>query len=155
VYELKFRPRDFRAPRIVGSVFLDVATAEVVRMSFSFTRAAYLDTQLEDITVSVENSLWSGRWWLPLRQEIEIRRRATWLDFPARGIIRGRWEIDGYTFNTGLDPAMFGGPEIAFAPRPVRDSFPWPDSLDDAIRDVGRPANLHDFDAVRAQAAEI
>jgi hypothetical protein len=155
VYELRFRPHDFRAPRIVGSVFLDVGTAEVVRMAFNFTRAAYIDEQLEDITVAVENSLWSGRWWLPMRQEIEIRRRATWLDFPARGIIRGRWEIDGYTFNTGLDMSLFAGPEIAFAPRATRDSFPWPDSLADAIHDVGRPAQLHDFDAVRAQAAEI
>jgi len=155
VFELRFRPRDFRAPRIVGSVFLDVETAEVVRMSFSFTRAAYLDDQLEDITVAVENSLWAGRWWLPMRQEIEIRRRATWLDFPARGIIRGRFEIDGYRFNTGLDPSLFRGAEIVTAPREARDSFPWPDSLRAAIRDVARPAQLHDFDAVRAEATAI
>jgi hypothetical protein len=155
VHELRFRPRDFRAPRIVGSVFLDVETAEVVRMTFNFTRAAYLDDQLEDITVAVENSLWGGRWWLPLRQEIEIRRRATWLDFPARGIIRGRFEIDGYRFNQGLDPALFRGAEIVALPPAVRDTFPWPEPIDAAIRDVGRPANLHDFDAVRAEVQAV
>ena len=156
VAEVKFRPVQFRAPRIVGSAYLELGTADLVRMAFSFTRAAYLDRQLEDITVSVENSLWEGRWWLPLRQEIEIRRRATFMDFPARGIIRGRFEIDGYRFNTGLDPVLFrSGPPIVAAPRAVRDSFPWAESLDVVIRDVARPATLEDFDEVRAQAVEI
>ena len=156
VYELRVRPRDFRAPRIVGSLFVDVALGDLVRMTFNFTRAAYLDRQLEDIAIAVENSLWAGRYWLPLRQEIEIRRRATWLDFPARGIIRGRWEIDTYRFNQGLDPALFrGGPEIVTAPPAVRDSFPWRDSLGAEIREVARPARLQDFDAIRAQATAV
>jgi len=155
VHEVRFRPRDFRAPRIVGSAFLEIGTGDLVRMNFSFTRASYRDDQLEDITVAVENSLWNGRWWLPLRQEIEIRRRATWMDFPARGIIRGRFEIDGYRFNTGLDPRIFAGPEIVAAPRAARDSFQWNETIDVAIRDVGRPANLQDFDAVRAEAVEV
>ena len=156
VYELRVRPRDFRAPRIVGSLFVDVALGDLVRMTFNFTRAAYLDRQLEDIAIAVENSLWAGRYWLPLRQEIEIRRRATWLDFPARGIIRGRWEIDTYRFNQGLDPALFrGGSEIVTAPPAVRDSFPWRDSLGAEIREVARPARLQDFDAIRAQATAV
>ena len=57
-------------------------------------------------TASWKTSAWSWRmgstktgYWLPYRQEIEIRRRATWLDFPARGIIRGRWEIRDYQLN--------------------------------------------------------
>ncbi|HEY2805182.1 MAG TPA: hypothetical protein VGI92_04915 [Gemmatimonadales bacterium] len=156
VYEVKFRPKDFKAPRIIGSVFFEVATADMVRMSFSFTRAAYLDDQLEDITVSIENSLWGGRWWLPLRQELEIRRRATFMDFPARGIIRGRFEIDGYRFNQGLDSTIFArGPEIVTAPLEVRDTFHWRDSIEIAIRDVAQPATLKDFDEVRAEATAI
>ena len=153
VYEVRFRPRNFRAPRIIGSVFLDVATADLVKMTFNFTRAAYLDTQLEDISIAVENMLWGGRYWLPFHQEVEIRRRATWLDFPARGIIRGRWEIDGYRFNQGVDPRLFGGgPEISVAPRVELDTFPWTERIGEAIRDVGRPAQLQDFDAIRAEA---
>ncbi|HWO89395.1 MAG TPA: hypothetical protein VNL98_09635 [Gemmatimonadales bacterium] len=156
VVEVRFRPRDFAAPRIVGAVFLDLEAAEVVRMTFSFTRAAYRDEQLEDITVAVENALWEGRWWLPFRQEIEIRRRATWLDFPARGIIRGRFDIDGYEFNRGLDPALFlPGPEIVLAPRAVRDSFRWRDSITAEVREIAQPATLRDFDEVRAVAREI
>jgi hypothetical protein len=157
VVEVSFRPKDFRAARIVGRLFFEIGAADLVRMSFSFTRAAYIDTQLEDITVGIENSLLGGRWWLPVRQEIEIRRRATFLDFPARGIIRGRFAIDGYQFNPGLDPALFraGQPDIVAAPMAVRDSFPWRDSLSVAIREVARPFALQDFDAVRAQATAI
>jgi len=83
VYEVAVRPRDYRAPRLVGSIFLDTDLADLVRMAFQFTRPAYLDPQLEDITVAIENSLWAGRYWLPYRQEIAIRRRFTWLDFPV------------------------------------------------------------------------
>ncbi len=157
VYEVRVRPTDFRQPRIVGSLYLEVQEADLVRMRFDFTRSAYLDPQLEDITVSIENSLWGGRFWLPRRQEIEIRRRAEWLDFPARGIIRGRWEIDSYRFNQGFPLSLFvdGRPEIVAAPPAVRDSFPWQDSLAVEIRDVARPARLADLDAVRAEAAAV
>jgi hypothetical protein len=157
VYEISVRPRDFRAPRLVGSLFLDVDRGDLVRMRFSFTRSSYLDAQLEDITVSVENSLWAGRFWLPLRQEIEIRRRAEWLDFPARGIIRGRWEIDTYRFNQGLGTSVFfdGRPEIVAAPQEVRDSFPWREDIEAEVRDIARPARLQDFAAVREEAAAI
>jgi len=157
VYEVLVRPRDFRAPRLVGSLFLEVGRADLVRMRFSFTRSAYLDPQLEDITVGIENSLWAGRFWLPLRQEIEIRRRAEWLDFPARGIIRGRWEIDTYRFNQGLEERLLrdGRPEIVAAPPQVRDSFPWRGDIVAEVREVARPARLQDFDAVREEVAAI
>ena len=40
VYEVKVRPKDDRQPRAVGAVYIDRETGEVVRMAFSFTRAA-------------------------------------------------------------------------------------------------------------------
>jgi hypothetical protein len=157
VYEIAVRPRDYRAPRLVGSIFLDTDNADLVRMAFEFTRPAYLDPQLEDITVAIENSLHGGRFWLPYHQEIAIRRRATWLDFPVRGIIQGHWEIDGYAINQGVDSALLRtpGPEIVAAPQAVRDTFPWPDSLDAEIREIGQPARLQDFAAVRAEVQEV
>src|SRR5687768_12471409 len=102
VAALRVRPKQFSGAAIVGTLFLDLESADLVRMAFNFTARAYLDPQLEDVSVVLDNALWEGRFWLPYRQEIEIRRRATWLDIPARGIIRGRWEIDGYLFNVGL-----------------------------------------------------
>ena len=157
VYAVAVRPRDYKAPRIVGTIYLDVQTADLVRMSFQFTRPAYLDDQLEDITVAIENSLMDGRFWLPYRQEIAIRRRFNWLDFPVRGIIQGRWEIDSYQLNRNLDSvfASLPGPEIVAAPQAVRDTFPWTDSLGAAIKDYAEPARLEDFAAVRAQVREV
>jgi len=112
VVELRVRPKDFALPLIVGTLFVDAATADLVRLAFNFTPRAYLDPELEDVSIVLDNALWEGRFWLPYRQEIEIRRRATWLDIPARGIIRGRWEIDGYVFNLGLVDQWFAGDEI-------------------------------------------
>lgn len=106
------RPKDPRRPAAVGAVYLDRATASVVRMTFSFTRAALRDRQLEDVSVILENGLVAGRFWLPRRQEIEIRRSASWMDFPAKGIIRGRWEICCVATNRSLASPLFNGPEI-------------------------------------------
>ncbi|MGI9139859.1 MAG: hypothetical protein ACR2GJ_01985 [Gemmatimonadaceae bacterium] len=115
VYEMRVRPRDDRQPRAIGALYIDRETAELARMALSFTRAALKEQGLEDVAVVLENGLIDGRFWLPRRQEIEIRRSGTWLDYPARGIIRGRWEICCYSVNNGLDPSMFAGAEIVAA----------------------------------------
>src|SRR5439155_1621988 len=109
VVTLRVRPKDFGLPRIVGTLYLDVETADLVRMAFNFTPRSYLDAELEDVSIVLDNALWERRYWLPYRQEIEIRRRATWLDVAVRGIIRARWEIDGYVLNLGLANSWFAG----------------------------------------------
>jgi len=155
VVALRVRPKDFRAARLVGTLYLDVESADLVRLAFNFTPHAYLDPQLEDVSIVLENALWEGRFWLPNRQEVEIRRRATWLDIPARGIIRGRWEIDGYVFNLGLADSWFAGEEIVALPKAQRDSFPWPGPLAAAIQDIAEPVRQGDLQAVRAEVARI
>jgi hypothetical protein len=142
VYEVRVRPKDDRQPRAVGAVYIDRETGEVVRMAFSFTRAALIDKDLEDVSVVLENALIEGRFWLPRRQEIEIRRTGSWLDYPARGIIRGRWEICCYQVNTGIPVSIFTGPEIVLAPAAERAQNPFPfighvlDSLPPDVRAV-------------------
>jgi hypothetical protein len=142
VYEVRVRPRDDLKPRAVGAVFIDRESGEVVRMAFSFTRAALIDKDLEDVSVVLENALIEGRFWLPRRQEIEIRRTGSWLDYPARGIIRGRWEICCYEVNTGIPTSFFAGPEIVLAPPADRAQRPFPftggvlDSLPPDVRAV-------------------
>jgi hypothetical protein len=142
VYEVRVRPKDDREPRAVGAVYIDRETGEVVRMAFSFTRAALKDKDLEDVSVVLENGLIDGRFWLPRRQEIEIRRTGSWLDYPARGIIRGRWEICCYEVNKGIPVEYFTGPEIVMAPRLEREQNPYPfigkllDSLPSDVRAV-------------------
>ncbi len=155
VVALRVRPRDFTLPRIVGTLYLDVETADLVRMAFNFTPRAYLDPELEDVSIVLDNALWERRYWLPYRQEIEIRRRATWLDVPVRGIIRARWEIDDYELNLGLAQSWFAGDEITFLPKAERDSFPWHEPLATAIQGVAEPVRQNDLERVRTEVEEI
>ncbi len=131
--EVEVRPRDPGAPRILGTLSLDVERADLVRFRFSFTASAYLDHSLEDLSVSLENARLEGRWWLPWRQEIEIRRRLTWLDFPARTIIRGRWEIGEYDLNIEVPASVLAGPAIGGLRAPSDTGGAWQGSLTAAI----------------------
>ena len=155
VYEVAVRPRDVGEPRIVGALYIDRSTAQVVRMAFNFTRPSYLDKQLEDISVVLENALVRGRFWLPRRQEIEIRRTGSWLDFPVRGIIRGRWEICCYEVNTGLGPMVFAGPEIVQAPRSVLSRHQWKGRILDSLPPDVRAASEADVRRVKEEARQL
>ena len=155
VREVQVRPRSFARPLVVGTLYLDAATAQLVRFRFSFTPAAYLDPQLEDISIVLENSLFERRYWLPYRQEVEIRRRTKWLDFPARGIIRGRWEIEGYDLNVPLPDGLFQGPSIAGLARPRPADTSWTTPLREAIAGVAAPVNRQDMDALRVEVERI
>jgi len=155
VREIRVRPKQFDEPRVAGSMFIDIETGELVVFRFNFTSASYLDDTVEDITVVLENGLWNQRFWLPHRQEIEIRRRTAWLDLTVRGIIRGRWEIDAYEFNLGLGDSLFFGPEIVALPEAVRDSFVWEVSIDEAIREASGPIGSFDLDEVRGRIAAV
>ncbi len=154
LFEVEVRPKDPSQPRVIGSLFFDVETAEVVIFRFSFTRSAYRDDSLEDITIVLENGLWNERHWLPYRQEVEIRRRTQMLDMPARGIIRGRWEVQDYEFNVGLSDALFRGPEVVAAPRAVRDTFQWDEPIHAAIQRMAGPAMRVDLEEARVRIAE-
>lgn len=151
VYQIQVRPRTYRRPLVVGNLYIDVGTAELVRFRFSFTPASYLDRQLEDISVVLESALFENRYWLPRRQEVEIRRRVTWLDFPARGIIRGRWEISDYDLNAQIPEATFYGTEIGGLLRPRGSDSSWAQPLAEAIADVAQPVNRQDMEALRAE----
>jgi hypothetical protein len=155
VYQIQVRPRSFAQPLVVGTLYLDVATAELVRFRFSFTPASYLDRQLEDISVVLENALYENRYWLPYRQEIEIRRRATWLDFPARGIIRGRWEIGDYELNADVPANLFTGAPIAGLLEPRKADSTWSEPLEQAIAGVAQPVNRQDMEALRVEVERI
>jgi hypothetical protein len=155
VYQVQVRPRSFSHPLVVGVLSIDVASAELVRFRFSFTPAAYLDRQLEDISIVLESALYDNRHWLPRRQEIEIRRRVTWLDFPARGIIRGRWEIGDYDLDLDIPPEVFQGPPIGGLLRARAADSTWGESLEQAIAGVARPVNRQDMEAVRAEVERL
>lgn len=155
VYEVAVRPRDPARPRVIGTLSLDAASGDLIRFRFSFTPASYLDASVEDLSVTLENGIVEGRWWLPWRQEIEIRRRLTWLDLPARSIIRGRWEIGDYSLNAELPRAVRFGPMIGGLRQPAESSAAWPAPLPETIRDVARPVEERDLAALRDEVAAL
>ena len=155
VLEVRVRPKNDRAPAAVGAVYIDRDEATVVRMAFSFTRAALIDKQLEDVSIVLENSLIDNRFWLPRRQEIEIRRTGSWLDYPARGIIRGRWEICCYQVNKGFLPQQFTGPEIVQAPRAEQRAHVFQGKILDSLPADVRLATDDDVRRVQEEARSL
>src|SRR5947208_7025843 len=155
VYEVRVRPKDDRQPRVIGAVYIDRDQGQVVRMALSFTRAALLDTQLEDVSIVLENRRVGTRFWLPSRQELEIRRTGTWLDYPVRGIIRGRWEIAEYNLNVDLPPARFAGPEIVTAAPTELKRYPWKGAVLDSLPPDVRAVADADVARVQAEAREL
>ena len=155
VYEVRVRPKNDRAPRAIGAVYIDKESGEVVRMTFSFTRAALIDKDLEDVSVVLENGLIDGRFWLPRSQEIEIRRTGTWLDYPVRGIIRGRWEICCYEVNLPVPAGLFAGPEITLGPRGYAQKHPFVGQILDSLPQDVRAVTDEDVAKVQEEARAL
>ena len=157
VMMISVRPKDPLRPAAVGAVYLDRATGSVVRMTFSFTRAALRDRQLEDVSVILENGLVDGRFWLPRRQEIEIRRSASWMDFPAKGIIRGRWEICCISTNQSLASPVFRGAEIVEdgPPEQLRRHPGFTGEVLDALPEDVRALDADEVRAVQDEARRL
>ena len=155
VYEVKVRPKDDRQPRVIGAVYIDPSGGQVVRMAFNFTHAAFLDKQLEDLSIVLENGLVGTKFWLPRRQEIEIRRGGTWMDYPVRGIIRGRWEISNYQINAGVPYNIFGGPEIVQVPREAQKQYKWSGAILDSLPPDVRAVTDADVQRVQTEARAL
>lgn len=137
VYEVEVRPIRPDRPAFVGSLFLDQATAHIVRMTFTFTPAAYVDRRLDYIQISLDNALWEGRYWLPHEQRLEIRRQLPELDFPIGSVIRGVLRISDYRFNQTFPVSLFSGPPVEAAPRIEREAYPFEQGLFDGLNEEG------------------
>lgn len=154
VYELRVRPRNLDDPGFVGTVFVDRASAAVVRMRFTFTPSSYVDPYLDYIRISLDNALWDGRYWLPYQQRVEIRRELPVFDFPLGSVIRGRYTISGYRLNEPLPLSLFQGPRVTALPEPTRRAFPFERDLYADLEAEGLgPAP--DLDEIRAQAVDL
>jgi hypothetical protein len=154
VNEVQVRPKRMDLPGFVGSVFLDRSNSAIVRMTFTFTPASYVDRYLDYIRISLDNSLWEGKWWLPFRQEAEIRREMPALDFLAGSIIRGSFEITDYAFNTELPANLFSGPVVTAVPEAERESFVFQEPLipEEEAEELTPTPTLAE---IRAQALEL
>lgn len=112
VVEVKVRPRDSGLPAFVGSLFLDAATGAISRLEFTFTPVSYVDRRIDRVRITLEHGLWQGRWWLPFRQQVEVRREIPELDIRVQSVIQGVLTVEEYTFNEELPVAMFSGPRL-------------------------------------------
>ncbi|HEY0931439.1 MAG TPA: hypothetical protein VGE27_16070 [Gemmatimonas sp.] len=152
VDEVKFRPRDASTPAAIGSVYLDRETAAVVRLSMTFTRAAIIDKRIETLVVTLENGLIRERFWLPRKQEVEVSRGSTWFDIPARGIVRGRWEISNYTVNEQIPAPTMALPRWSSVSRDSLRAHPFEARVIDALPPEIQIASSEDVVRARVEA---
>lgn len=142
------RPRDDKAPGTIGTLFLDVERAALVRFLFGFTAPSYRDRTVAAISVTLENALLDGRHWLPWRQAITIRREGPTLALPMHTILRADWRIGDYRLGVVHPPGRFGGTLVAGLRAP--GGADWETPLDQAL--VGLPATERDLEAIVAHA---
>lgn len=155
VYEIQVRPKDMSQPGYIGTLFVDRDRASIVRMNFSFTPASYVDETLDYIRVSLDNSLWDDRYWLPWRQETEIRREAPFLDFQSGSVIRQRFRVSGYDFNVDLAPGLFRGAPVRSLSLASREAFPFERGLLDDLEESGGLVESPSMEAVEEQVREV
>ena len=154
VYELQVRPRAFGRSALVGSLFIDRTTADIVRMTFTFTPASYVDRRLDYINVSLDNGLWEGRYWLPNEQTVEIRRQLPELDFAVGAVIRGRMRIIDYELNADIPDSIFRARAVVALPEAEREAHTFQSELYAGVTDEGlsQPESLA---ALRSEAAQM
>ena len=153
VYEVEVRPKDPELPGVIGSVFLQRGTGAIVRMNLTFTPASYVDDNLDYIRISMDNSVWDQKYWLPYRQEVEIRRELPIIELLAGSVIRGRFEIRNYRFNAELPRSLFLGGPVSTVPEATRAAFPFETGLYDQLAEEGLEPSP-EIEAIRKQAAE-
>ena len=147
------RPRDPKSPAVVGTLYLDRATAELVRARLSFTPVSYRDATVEDLTILLDYALIDGRAWLPWKQTIEIRRNAGWLDLPYTGVIRATWQFGDYDLDFAIPPATFSGPAIGGLRQAGDSARPWPEPFDSILAHAGPVVSETEVAAARAEVA--
>lgn len=116
VYRLQVRPTDPLLPGVVGTLFVDRETGALARLAATFTGASYLDEDLDYISVDLKSGRWEGRYWLPVEQEVEIRREVSWLSFPVGGVIRTRLRVHDYWINEPGRVRLARGARVGTAP---------------------------------------
>ena len=77
------------------------------------------------------------------------------LDYPVRGIIRGRWDISDYEFNIKLPTQVFAGPEIVSASPQELARHQWQGKILDALPPDVRATTDPNVAAVQEEARRL
>jgi hypothetical protein len=154
VFEIQVRPRNRDRSGMIGSIFIDQASADIVRMTFTFTPASYVDKRLDYINISLDNGLWSGSYWLPNEQYVEIRRQIPELDFVAGAVIKGRLRVHDYKFNQPIPRDFFFGRPVEAVSEEERKNFAFEE---DILAGLNREelGPIPQIDVLRAEALRI
>ncbi len=157
IHELQVRPRDPSQPAVLGSIFLNAADGQLVRMAITFTPASYVDPRTDRIQVSLDYGLWEGRYWLPNRQELEVRREVPELDFGVGTVIRAVLRVGDYELNAPMPSHLLGAPSVTQAPAGLRSAYPFRTGLfEEMQRDgVGGVVTRVDRRVLEAEAARL
>ncbi len=160
VYEIQVRPRDFSRPAIIGSLFIERARADLVRLAFTFTPSSYIDARNQRVEITLENALWEGKYWLPREQRLLVRREIPELDLDVGTVIRAALEVKDYTLNPDLPEGFFRGRSVVLGDTPRQlAQYPFEKGLYEGYEDVGlapgtSPGSLDEVD-VHAIAGRI
>lgn len=154
-YQVAFRPRDASQARAVGSAYIDVRTADIVRLELTFTRAAILDRRIEYLSVSLENAFVEDSVWVPRRQSLEVVRTGTWAKMNVRGIIRGRWDVCCYDITFKPAPGLFNGPPIVFSSPSVMKAYKFDGNILDSLPPSVAVVRPEDIQRVQAEAERL
>ena len=117
---VRVRPLHADSAGAIGTLYIDLDRAALVRFGFTFTPASYRDRTVEEITVTLDNALHQSTRWLPSRQSIMIRRGFAGIDLPVRTVIRADWTIDNYELGVHHPPGRFTGPPLVGPRVPMR-----------------------------------
>ena len=155
VYEVEVRPVNFDRPGVIGTLYIDRDTWAIARMSFTFTPVSYLDPRLTGLDVDIENALWDGRYWLPVRQVVEVRRSSLWLSYPISATIRTEHRIGPYRINQSLADTIPPGEKITSAASSGLEGYDdWDGGLMDGPVGDADTARI-DMQRIRQKAKEI
>ena len=150
VVAVQVRPTSPDSAGTVGTLYLDLARAALVRFRFTFTPVSYRDGTVEEITVTLENALQDFTRWLPWRQSIMIRRGLPLFDLPFRTVIRGDWTIDKYELGVHRPSDWFAGAFLVGPRTPMRGGM-WDAPL--AAQLVALPATDADVAMIAREAS--
>ena len=153
-YAIDVRPKRTDESAFVGRIFVDHMTGDIVRMTFTFTPVSYVDRRLDYINISLDNSLWNGRYWLPWEQAVEIRRQVPELDFVVTSVIQARFRVREYTFNQDLPESLFWGYPVVTVPRAQREAFEFDRELYADLHNAGL-APPPELQEIRLRAADL
>ena len=151
VVSIQVRPGDPDSAGTIGTLYLDLDRAALVRFRFTFTPASYRDPTVEEITVALDNSLQQNARWLPWRQSIVIRRGLPLLDFPIRTVIRAEWTINDSRLGARQPTSRFDGPFID-GPRAPQPGGSWDAPMAGDLHAV--PASNADLAAAERDASQ-